>query len=302
MCLPAILSGSYFWSFSYLLKASGGIVSTKITPHMYDNSSELQEVKAGNLSVRLARTEQEKEAAQALRYKVFFEELGAHPDQKTTKTKRDVDVFDDYADHLLVIDHSIENGPRGVVGCYRLLRADRLKDLKRFYSANEYDLKPLLSYTDRLLEVGRSCIAKEYRGLMAMQLLWIGIAAYIRIHKIDVLFGCASFPGSNAEKHKRALAWLYHNHLAPQDLRVKALPNRYVSMNDNKINPESLDETSSLNELPPLIKGYIRLGGYVGDGAVVDEQFNTTDVAIIVKSEVITDRFYRHYERRLRDA
>ncbi|QDH18007.1 GNAT family N-acetyltransferase [Swingsia samuiensis] len=259
-----------------------------------------QELRGGALGVRIAETDAEREAAQALRYRVFFEELGAKPDERTFRTKKDADEFDEAADHLLVIDHSISSGAEGVVGTYRLLRSDAAQKIGRFYTSSEYDISPLTEFPGRLLEVGRSCVAREYRGRTAMQLLWRGIASYIFLHRIDVLFGCGSLPGTNPDVLADQLTYLHHNHLAPPALRVKALPERYVEM--LRADPHTLDYRACLNKLPPLIKGYLRLGGYVGDGAVVDEQFNTTDVAVLVKSELLADKYYRHYERRLRDA
>ncbi|NHO31527.1 GNAT family N-acetyltransferase [Acetobacter fallax] len=258
------------------------------------------ELRGGNLGVRIASTPAEIEAAQALRYRVFFEEMGAHPDVEAKRLRRDVDEFDQYADHLLVIDHAISSGPEGVVGTYRLMQGEAAGILGRFYSESEFDLSPLKKFPGRLLEVGRSCVDARYRGRAAMQLLWRGIASYIFLYQIDVLFGCASLPGTNPDDVAEELTYLYHNHLAPPALRVKALPERRVDM--LRCDPLSLDRRRVLTRLPPLIKGYLRLGGYVGDGAVVDQGFNTTDVAVLVKSELLADKYYRHYERRLRDA
>ncbi|GBR01531.1 GNAT family N-acetyltransferase [Acetobacter oeni] len=258
------------------------------------------ELRGGNLGVRIASTPEEIEAAQALRYRVFFEEMGAHPDERARSLKRDVDEFDNYADHLLVIDHAISSGPEGVVGTYRLMQGQAAEILGRFYSESEFDLSPLKKFPGKLLEVGRSCVDARYRGRAAMQLLWRGIASYIFLYQIDVLFGCASLPGTQPDDVAEELTYLYHNHLAPPALRVKALPERRVDM--LRCDPLSLDRRRVLTRLPPLIKGYLRLGGYVGDGAVVDHGFNTTDVAVLVKSELLADKYYRHYERRLRDA
>ena len=258
------------------------------------------ELHGGNLSVRIAATEAERDAAQALRYRVFYEEMGAHPDPETLRLKRDSDEFDAVADHLLVIDNSIASDARGVVGTYRLVQSDAAAKIGHFYSSSEYDISPLTEFPGRLLEVGRSCVDKNYRGRAAMQLLWRGIASYIFLHRIDVLLGCASLPGTDPDSMADELTYLYHNHLAPPALRVKALPERRVEM--LRTDPHSLDFRKCLTRLPPLIKGYLRLGGYVGDGAVIDPQFNTTDVAVLVKSELLADKYYRHYERRLRDA
>ncbi|GAN98005.1 hypothetical protein Geu3261_0370_004 [Komagataeibacter europaeus NBRC 3261] len=258
------------------------------------------ELRGGNLGVRIATTDEERDAAQALRYRVFYEEMGAIPDSRTVRLKRDVDEFDEYADHLLVIDHAISSGAKGVVGTYRLMQGDAARRLGKFYTSSEYDISPLTEFPGRLLEVGRSCVDLNYRGRAAMQLLWRGIASYIFLHRIDVLFGCASLPGTNPDALSDELTYLYHNHLAPPALRVRALSERRVEM--LRADPQVLDHRRSLARLPPLIKGYLRLGGYVGDGAVIDEQFNTTDVAVLVKSELLADKYYRHYERRLRDA
>ncbi len=258
------------------------------------------ELRGGQLGVRIAETQAEREAAQALRYRVFFEEMGAHADAQTARLKRDIDEFDEVADHLLVIDHSVSSGAEGVVGTYRLLRSDAASKIGRYYTSSEYDITPLTEFPGRLLEVGRSCVDRNYRGRSAMQLLWRGIASYIFLHRIDVLFGCASLPGTDPEQMRDELTFLYHNHLAPPALRIRALPERYVDM--QRSDPHSLDHRRCLAKLPPLIKGYLRLGGYVGDGAVVDSQFNTTDIAVLVKSELLADKYYRHYERRLRDA
>ncbi|QCE32428.1 GNAT family N-acetyltransferase [Acetobacteraceae bacterium] len=260
----------------------------------------IPELHGGGLAVRLAKNEAEIEAAQATRYKVFVEELGVSCTEEERRLKRDMDKFDARADHLLAIDTSIENGPKGIVGTYRLLRSDMIKPGENFYSAGEFDISQLLKFEGVLLEVGRSCVLKDYRRQVAMQLMWRGLTNYLFLHKIDVIFGCASLAGANPEKHAKVLSYLYHNHLAPPALRVKALPERYVDM--QKIPLDSLNRRECLSELPALLKGYLRLGGFVGDGAVVDEDFKCTDVAVLVKTELMTDKYYRHYERQLRNA
>ncbi|CAI3952677.1 Putative hemolysin [Commensalibacter communis] len=258
------------------------------------------ELRAGNLGVRLAKNDEERDAARALRYRIFYEEMGAIPSEQAVRTKRDFDDFDQYADYLLVLDYDQNTVMDQVVGTYRLLPQEKADLAGKFYSAGEYDLTALQEYPGRLLEVGRSCIDANYRGRVAMQLLWEGIALYIFIHRIDILFGCASLSGTNLADHAESLTYLYHAHLAPPALRVTAVPERRVEM--VHMDPHKLNHRHALVKLPPLIKGYLRLGGYVGDGAVIDEQFNTTDVAIIVKTELFADKYYRHYERRLRDA
>ena len=150
------------------------------------------------------------------------------------------------------------------------------------------------------MELGRSCVDAAYRNRAAMQLLWRGIAAYVFHYQIDLMFGCASLPGTDPDAVAVELTYLYQNHLAPPALRPRALPHRFVEM--QRLPPESIDPRPALAQLPPLIKGYLRLGGFVGDGAVIDRQFNTTDVAVVVKTDLVTDKYYRHYERQLREA
>jgi L-ornithine Nalpha-acyltransferase len=258
------------------------------------------ELRGGHLGVRVATTEAEIDAAQSLRWRVFFEEMGAEPSETARALRRDVDAFDAVADHLLVVDHAIGPGPEGVVGTYRLIQQDAAEQIGRFYSDDEYDLATLVAFPGKLLELGRSCVAAEYRGRAVMQLLWRGIAAYVFHHQIDIMFGCASLPSRNPDDWSAELTYLYRTHLAPPALRMRALPERYVDM--CRMDPEDLDVRRTKATLPPLIKGYLRLGGFVGDGAVVDDAFNTTDIGIIVKSDLITDRYYRHYDRQLRDA
>jgi putative hemolysin len=258
------------------------------------------ELRAGHLGVRIATTEAEIDAVQALRWRVFYEEMGAEPSEAARLLARDVDAFDAVADHLLVVDHAIGPGPEGVVGTYRLIQQSAAEQIGRFYSDDEYDLSPLIAFQGKLLELGRSCVAAEYRSRAVMQLLWRGIAAYVFRHQIDLMFGCASLPSTDPDQWAAELTYLYYNHLAPPALRPRALADRYVEM--RRMDPEDLDRRRALGGLPPLIKGYLRLGCFIGDGAVIDEQFNTTDVAIIVKTDLVTDKYYRHYERQLRDA
>jgi putative hemolysin len=258
------------------------------------------ELRAGTLGVRIALTAAELDAAQALRYRVFYDEMGAMPDQATRASRRDIDVYDPIADHLLVIDHSIGPGAEGVVGTYRLVQREAAERIGRFYTASEYDISALMSFPGRVLELGRSCVDRHYRGRAAMQLLWRGIAAYVFHHRIDLMFGCASLPGVDPDKIGPELTYLYLNHLAPPALRPRAVADRYVDM--RRVEPETLDSRRVMSSLPPLVKGYLRLGGFVGDGAVIDEQFNTTDVVVVVKTDLVTDKYYRHYERALRDA
>lgn len=268
-------------------------------PQTHDENIPFAEVRAGNLGVRIARSEAEIDAAQALRYRIFFQELGAHPDAEAAATARDKDRYDAVADHLLVLDHSVGDGPEAIVGTYRLIRRPGATKIGQFYSEDEYDLAPLLAHEGEILELGRSCVAAEYRGRSAMQLLWRGIASYIFHHRIDLMFGCASLPGIDPDALSVELSYLYYHHLAPRPVRPRALPHRYIEM--RRVDADMLNPRQALTSLPPLIKGYLRLGGFVGDGAVIDPEFNTTDVAVVVKTDLVTEKYFRHYERQLRD-
>jgi putative hemolysin len=258
-------------------------------------SGPFEELRAGNLGLRLAESAAELDAAQALRFRVFYEEMGARADAASAAARRDADEFDAVADHLLVLDHDLGDGPEAVVGTYRMIRRDGARRLGRFYSESEYDVSLLAGFAGEVMELGRSCVAAPYRTRGTLQLLWRGIAAVVFRYRIDLMFGCASLPGTDLDALAPQLSYLHANHLAPPALRARALPARYRAMDRLPIG--QVDMKAALVALPPLIKGYLRLGGFVGDGAVIDDQFNTTDVCIVVKTDLITDKYFRHYER-----
>jgi putative hemolysin len=257
------------------------------------------DISIGSLQVRLARTEADIDAAQALRYRIFYDRLGARPHRDSARRRRDADRFDEACDHLLVLDRSRGSGAATVVGTYRLIRRAAAKRLGGFYSAGEYDIAPLVAYPGEILELGRSCVDDAYRQRPAMQLLWSGIAAYVFHYDIALMFGCASLPGTDPDALAMPLSYLHHYHLAPPALRARALAHRYVGM--LRLAVLAIDPTQALAALPPLIKGYLRLGGFVGDGAVIDEEFNTTDVCVVVKTDLVTRKYSRHYIRQSKD-
>jgi putative hemolysin len=259
------------------------------------SNREIVKVVAGDFEVRLAGSRAEIEAAQALRYRVFYEEMQAKPTPEVVATKRDFDSFDEVCDHLLVLDRRRGDGPESIVGTYRLIRRSAAAQMGRFYSSAEYDIQKMIDYPGEVLELGRSCIARDARNTATMQMLWRGIALYAYHYDIRVMFGCASFPGTDPAQHAQAMSYLHHHHLAPPDIRVRALAHRYVKM--DMLERDSYDARKAMARVPPLIKGYLRLGGFVGDGAVIDQQFNTTDVFIVVKTELVTEKYIRHYER-----
>lgn len=247
------------------------------------------------LEVRLAANEEEILAAQALRYRVFYEEMGAKPTPEMAARHSDFDPFDSICDHLLVLDPARGAGGKAVVGTYRLIRREVGEAHGKFYTASEYDISKILAKGGKFMELGRSCVDVEYRTGATMQVMWSGIANYVWDHGIELMFGCASLPGTDPAALSTQLSYLYHYHLAPAEICPRALDALYVDM--NLADKDSLNPRRSLASLPPLIKGYLRLGGFVGDGAVIDHQFNTTDVCVMVKTELVTAKYAKHYDR-----
>lgn len=234
------------------------------------------------LEVRLATSADDLRAAQRLRYRVFVEELGGDGPLVDHDARIEADRFDPYYDHLVLCDASRPVGDH-VVGVYRLLGCDAAKRAGGFYSAAEYDLAPLLASGRKLLELGRSCLDKEYRGGTGMFHLWNALAAYVQHHGYEVLFGTASFHGTDIATLAPALSLLHDRNLAPKELRVRAHDHHFQPM--DIIPPEEIDRVKAMLAVPALIKAYIRLGGYVGEGAYVDHAFNTTDVCLILDTE-----------------
>lgn len=248
----------------------------------------------GRFEVRLTRRPEDIETAQRLRYKVFYEEMSAQPSPEMARLGRDFDKFDALCDHLMVFDRSLPRADQAV-GTYRLLRRDVAEAHGGFYSATEYDLSPMLRGVGSrggLLELGRSCVHRDYRSNAIIQLLWRGISTYIDDHGIEFMFGCASFPGTDPQAHALALSYLYANHLPPEEIRVRALPHLYTPM--NRVTGE-IPLRDALQGLPPLIKAYLRLGAYIGDGAVVDHQFGTTDVFILLPVSRIAQKYQNRF-------
>jgi L-ornithine Nalpha-acyltransferase len=258
----------------------------------------------GTLQVRLARTTADVRSAQRLRYDVFYGEMSAKPDFAAKFRRRDQDAFDAVCDHLLVLESEIDksaaagwNGGRKprVVGTYRVLRQDIAERSTGFYTQSEYDIAPLIAArkSQKFMELGRSCVLKPYRNKRTVELLWHGLWTYIREHKVDVMIGCASFEGTSPAEHAMALSFLHHNAMAPPEWRVSAHPHLRVSM--DLMPKDQINAKAAIKAMPPLIKAYLRLGAFVGDGAVIDHQFGTTDVLICLPVEKIDPRYFEHF-------
>jgi putative hemolysin len=252
------------------------------------------------VTVRLARDASEIDAAQHLRYRVFYEEYGAVPTAEMARTRRDFDPYDAVVDHLVVIDESIQDPQQRIVGTYRLLRREVADKFGEFYTSSEFDISPLLKSGTSLLELGRSCVLAEYRTRPVLQLLWQGITDYMLDHGIGLMFGCASLPGTDVAAASQQLAYLYHYHLAPEPLRPRALEELYVDMNLHS--REDINAKVVFSGLPPLVKGYLRLGATIGDGAIIDRQWNSIDVCIVMPMQQVTERYRKFYARKVNRA
>lgn len=253
------------------------------------------DIRSRNFHLRLAETPDEVAASQALRYQVFVEEMAAQPTPERETEKREFDRFDPFCDHLLVFDTDAASAPGKVIATYRFMRREAAQRAGGFYTATEYDIGSLEAYQGEVMELGRSCVHPDYRAGANMQLVWRGITDYVMHFGVDLMFGCASLPTVEPSDVAEQLSYLYHHHLAPPALRPRARPELRVRM--DRLPPEAIDTKAALQALPPLIKGYLRLGGFVGDGAVIDADFGTTDVCVVVKTDMVTDRYRRHLTR-----
>lgn len=247
------------------------------------------------LEIRLARDALDLRAAQRLRYDVFVTELGGDGPLVDHAARLEADEFDTLFDHLVLVDPARTPGEH-VVGVYRLLPGDRVGPEGQFYSEGEFDLASLKSSGRRLVELGRSCVAADHRGGSALYLMWNGLAAYVLERGIEVMFGAASFHGTDPETLAQPLSWLYHHHLAPPELRVTARPAHRRQM--DLVPPEAVDRAAAQAMMPALIKAYLRLGGCVGDGAWVDHAFNTTDVCLVMDTGAMSARHRDFYIRK----
>jgi putative hemolysin len=283
------------------LQAYGGLRAWAARPHRPSQSLG----RIGSLEVRLAQTAAEVRQAQKLRYRIFYEEGSAIPNSGRLFARRDVDSYDAICEHLLVLDHAAPDnhpGKPAVVGTYRLLRQAVADQYGGFYTSREFDIGGLVARHGNLqfLELGRSCVLAPYRNKGTVELLWHGIHGYILANRIDVMIGCASLEGTDPKQLALPLSFLHHYARTPEIWRARALAERFVEM--NRMSKESIDPKLALRVLPPLIKGYLRLGAFVGDGAVVDHEFGTTDVLILMPMSAVKKRYVEHFDLSRRAA
>lgn len=248
-----------------------------------------------NLSLKIAETEEDIAQAQRLRYQVFYEEMGAKVEGLMGTDGREIEAYDPYCDHLLVIDNSAPKDKQ-IVGTYRILMQEtaEAKGIK-LYTENEFDLSKLKATGGKIMEVSRSCVLGPYRSKMAINLLWKGIAAYVFARGVDYLIGVPSFNGTSIAEHADALAYLQAFHMADEAIRPRVLDQFYNPL--PTADKDSINAKKAFMDLPPLVKGYLRVGAVIGDGVFVDEQFNCIDIAIIVPVANVNDRYFNHFKR-----
>ena len=250
------------------------------------------------MKIRLAQNEAEIRIAQRLRHDVFMQECGAHA---AGGNGLDADKYDGVCAHLLVIEpEGAETSPYrlcdgGLVATARLIGQHEAEMLGGFYSAQEFDLTPLLQRQSHLkfLELGRTCILKRARGTAVVELMWQGIWNYVRAGGYDVMIGCASFEGTDPDVHAPALNLLAQHAKAPDEWQARALAPAGQPI--PPVQGEAPDPKRVIAALPPLIKGYLRLGSYIGEGCVVDHGFNTVDVLIILPVKAINPRYFARF-------
>ena len=234
---------------------------------------------------RLARDDTDLMAALRLRYDVFVRELGGDGPLVDHDAQVERDKFDPFYDHLVLVDETRRPGDH-VVGAYRLMQADGAARAGQFYCEDEYDLTALRALDRKLLELGRSCLHPDYRGGTAMFELWGALARYVAAHEVEILFGVASFHGTDIAALAQALSLLHHRHLAPKNLRVTSRVFQPMDL----MSEDQIDRPAAMRDTPALIKAYLRLGGCVGEGAYVDHAFNTTDVCLVMDTAQMSTR------------
>ena len=252
--------------------------------------SEFEPIIFKNFTIKIAESNFEIKKAQSLRYKIFFKEKKIKKKSFKFLLQRDYDFYDKISDHLIIIDNNREIRDN-VIGTYRLLRGNCAKLYRGFYTEQEFDisnLKKNFSSKD-ILELGRSCIHPQYRSGIILKLLWQGISNYIKMYKIKILMGCASFHGTNPSKFKDEFSLLYESYRLPEDYDVKSLQSNEISFNKN------INHSTTLNKLPPLIKGYLRAGGMVSENFYIDKEFETIDYCVIMLTEKIVSRYQNKF-------
>ena len=254
------------------------------------NKIEFDPITFKNFTIKIAESNFEIKKAQSLRYKIFFKEKNIKRKNLKSLLQRDYDFYDKISDHLIIIDND-RQVKDNVIGTYRLLRGNNAKLYKGFYTEQEFDISNLrknFSSKD-ILELGRSCVHPAYRSGIILKLLWQGISKYIKIYKIKILMGCASFNGINPNQFRDEFSLLYESYRLPKNYNIKSLQDNKILLGKN-INHQTI-----LNKLPPLMKGYLRAGGMVSKNFYIDREFETIDYCVIMLTDRVTRRYKKNF-------
>jgi putative hemolysin len=241
----------------------------------------VQTTKASPISVTWARHQDEVKEAQRLRYKVFAEEMGAR--LKPSAEGLDVDIFDNFCEHLLVRD----NETLKVIGTYRALPPHQAKQMGCLYSDSEFDLTRLRHLRHKMVEVGRSCVHRDYRSGGVIMALWSGLGQYMKKNNYEVMLGCASVQMGDGGHYAASLAKMLSTEQHLTDIEYRVFPRLALPV-------EELN--SSLEVEPPaLIKGYLRLGAKICGNPAWDPDFNTADFLTMLRLDDIHPRYAKHF-------
>ena len=254
-----------------------------------------QEIEFGNFVIKLTEKKSELKKAQALRYSIFYKEKKAKPSFPKKILALDYDKVDKFADHLIVIDKGSIAPKNKIVGTYRLIRGDVSANFGGFYTSSEFNLSNILDVykNNQILELGRSCVHKDYRNGTVMNLLWKAIAEYVKFYDIKIILGCVSFSGTDIMKFSNELSYLRENFSLPDDLSVESLDENTYPVYKKTVT--KINDLKIFAKLPPLIKGYLRVGGKVSDSFYVDYSFNTIDLCVVVKTDNIENKYKKKF-------
>ena len=235
-----------------------------------------------NILIKLAETKEELEQIYRLRY---FDLILDYNKNQINENEMDKDEYDEICDQMIAVDKNTNK----VIGTYRLLKNSRLPDGMKFLAETEFDISPLKKY--EVLEVGRAVVKPEYRDGSTITMLWKGVIRYAVSENIDFMIGTASFHGVVVNKYQDSLSYLHYNHLSPEDIRCSVNKTTWSRI-DLK---ENYDPLEAKKNLPPLIKGYLRLGATIGEGAYLDIPFNSLDVLIVLKISDIEQKYLKRF-------
>ncbi|MBN1783608.1 MAG: GNAT family N-acetyltransferase [Alphaproteobacteria bacterium] len=246
----------------------------------------MEPFEVGSFFVRLAQTEEDRRLVQDLVDDVFHREEGVDP-ETVQQRQHDIHVINPACDHLMVFSKDTDQ----LIATYRLIRREHADKIGGFYTKEEYDLTNILNYGGEILEFSRAVTHKDFRTSGVMMIVWKGLAEYIKVYDVKLMFGIPSFHGTDPKKFAAELSYLYHFHRAPDEILCRSKD--YTSM--DFIPKDQINEKEAFMNLPPLLKGYLRVGAVIGDGAYVDEDFDTVDVQVIVETSKTSGTYKKHF-------